>query len=230
MSDGERGTALAETALVVGLALLVALNGFNLALLGFNQLHADAAAFVAARVQALSGSASTATSTTAAAVPPSVSLSLSSPGQQSQAIATGTSPGLVMVPGFGGSIPVRGAQLEATAPTTTSPLFAFSAPNTSIVNAYATSLIDSSGAPSTRAVYLAQTIDAATTSDVFHEWREHQRCYASISFPAQYSQTQSGSSGGSYTVASNNPWVSFPSGSAEATVHNWDGGTRNTTC
>jgi hypothetical protein len=225
VSRVERGTALAETALVVSFSLVIVLNGFELALIGFNQLHADAAAFVAARVQALSGSSATATSTTNSALPPATSIALSSPSGFSQAIATRTSPGLIMIPGLSGSFTLRGEQLEPLPPAVTSPIFDFSAPNTSIVNYYPQATVGSGAAPSTRAVSLAQAIDAATTADVFHRWRDHQRCLASINFPASYGSTQTAVAGSTYTVDPNtNPWATFPSGSAESQVYGWDGG------
>lgn len=221
----ERGTALAETALVVGFALVVVFNAFELALLGFNQLHADGAAFLGARVQALSGSSTTAQSTTNAALPPATTLVFSTPAGFSQAIATRTSPGLLMIPGMSGSFSVRGQGLEPIPTASTSPIYAFAAPNTSLVNYYAQGVADSASTPGTRAIFLSQTIDAATTSDVFHQWREHQRCYASISFPAAYSATQTSSNGTTYTVnARTNPWATFTANSAEANIYALDGG------
>jgi hypothetical protein len=225
VSRHERGAALAETALVVSLALVIFFNGLELALLGFNQLHADAAAFVAARYQALSGSATTATTKTNTALPPATALALSTPAGFSQAIATRTSPGLIMVPGMTGSFTLKGQQLEPLPSPSTSPIFDFSAPSTSIVNFYAQGTVGSAAAPTTHAVSLAQTIDQATTSDVFHQWREHQRCLASIAFPATYGATQTSTSGGVYTVnGSTNPWATFPANSAESKVYGWDSG------
>jgi hypothetical protein len=158
-------------------------------------------------------------------LPPSTSLALTTPGGFSQAIATRSSPGLLLIPGMSGSFSVRGQQLEPIPTTLTSPPFDFSAPNTSIVNYYAQAVVGSTGAPATRAVSLAQTIDAATTSDVFHKWREHQRCYASIGFPAAYSATQSSVSGSTYVVDSaTNPWAAFPASSTEAKIYGWDAG------
>ena len=225
VNGAERGAALAETALTLSFALVIVLNGFELALLGLNQLHADAAAFVGARVQALSGSSTTATSTTNSALPPTTSLAFATPPGFSQAIATRTSPGLVMIPGMNGSFTVKGQQLEPNPPASTSPIFDFTAPNTSIVNFYPQATVGSGAAPTTHAVTLSQSIDQATTSDVFHKWREHQRCLASIAFPASYSATQTAVSGGTYTVDANtNPWATFPASSAESKIYGWDSG------
>ena len=105
------------------------------------------------------------------------------------------------------------------------PIYDFSAPSTSIVNYYPQATVDSGSAPSAHSIFLAQTIDQATTSDVFHQWREHQRCLASINFPAAYSSTQTAIVGSTYSVnAGTNPWATFPSGSAESKIYGWDSG------
>jgi hypothetical protein len=55
MTSSERGAALAETALMVGFAILIIFNGLQLAIMGFMQLHTDAIAFTAARFVAEGG-------------------------------------------------------------------------------------------------------------------------------------------------------------------------------
>jgi len=67
MRDFARGNALPETAIVASLMLLLLFGALNVALLGYNQLQADAAAFVGARTASTTSISSPSSVATAAA-------------------------------------------------------------------------------------------------------------------------------------------------------------------
>lgn len=231
MNCAQRGSALAETALVVGLALLVLFNALELSVLGFYQMHADAAAFLTARVQSLAD-ATTAQSTLSAALPPAFASApaLSTPGGQSQSIASHNWQGLLMLPGMSGGSVVSGQSIE---PTTTQAAvqagFAFDAPSATLPNYYPQQHTDDAAFPYPSAynnLYLAQNLGTGTGNGFngqYNEWRDHSKCFASVPFPGSYAQTQTLSSTAGYVVdPKTNPWSNFPNSSAEAVIYGWD--------
>lgn len=225
------GSALAETALVVGLALLVLFNALELSLLGFYQMHADAAAFLTARVQSLSDAA-TAQATLVSALPPALPAAptLSTPGGQSQSIASHTWQGLLLLPGMSGSSTVSGEHIEPTASqASVQASFAFDAPPATLPNYYPQSDVNDAIFPFGTAysiVYIAQNLGTTPGNGFngqFNEWRDHQKCFAAVPFPQQYSATQTSSTPTGYTVdVKTNPWANFPNGSVEDTIYGWD--------
>jgi hypothetical protein len=229
MIGSQRGTALAETALVVSMALLVIFNGVQLGLLSFYQLNADASAFTAARLEGLTGSASTAQNTSTNTLPPAAdSYAITQPtASLSQAVVTKTGAGLLLLPGAPAGVTVRGEHQEPTAPAPgTGFSFAFAVPlaQTFIVNYFAQGATNAAGSGGTHDVYLAQNVDTTTNAQgwngAFAEWSEHQKCFASINFPSQYSATQNNGQ----PLAQ---WTSFPNNSAEAAIYSWDANGNN---
>lgn len=152
----ERGTALAETALVVAMALVIVFNGLQLALIGFYQLHADAVAFTAARYVAQGGT--TGGYLTAGFFPPALSLNATQAGSIVTASATATLPGLFLIPNAPASVPIQGQDIETAAGTSTSTLqpFSISESNTGLTNYYAGSAATT---PSAHMICLAHTIN-----------------------------------------------------------------------
>lgn len=237
--SAQRGTALAETAMVVGLALLVIFNAMQLALLGFYQMHADATAFMTARVQALAD-ATTAQTTAAAALPPvlGVAPSLSLSGKTSISQTQQAWQGLLMLPGGPGPATVYGAAIEpdASQASVTSP-FAFAAPPAALPNYFPQGDVDdgSSAYPqSYGSVYLAQNFGTGNGqgwNGAFAEWQSHAQCYSKVNFPQNYSATQSSTTASGYTVdPKTNPWTNFPNKSVEATIYGWDQNPHTGTC
>lgn len=239
MSRAERGTALAETALVVGMALLVLFNSLQLALLGFYQVHADAAAFLTARVQSLSDS-TTAQSTLASALPPGLSAAptLTMPNGQSLSQARHDWQGLVLVPGAPGSTPVYGDAMEPTTSQSavTTP-FSFSAPAATLPNYFPQQDVDDARIvypqPYT-SLYLAQNLGTSNGNGwngAFTEWQDHAQCYAKVNFPNSYAATQTSTTASGYVVdPKTNPWSNFPNNSVEATIYGWDGNPHTGSC
>lgn len=236
MKTRERGSALAETALVVGVALLVLFNSLELGILGFYQVHTDAAAFMTARVQALADSATALSDVTS--LPPDVSMqaSLTVSGTQSQSVVTESWQGLLGFPNAAGSTSVTGEYIEpmATQSSVTSP-FAFSVPSAVLPNYYPQGDVNDATVPYSPAytsVYIAQnfgTSQGQGWNGQYGEWRDHAQCYAKINFPNSYASTQSGTVNGVYVVdPKTNPWSNFPNNSEEATIYGWDAGKAGT--
>jgi hypothetical protein len=114
-----RGSALPETALVMGLFFLLMFGSLNMAFLGYNQMQADGATYIAARAAAANpSSAPSAAATALAAVFPRVSASsvaITTIGSLVQATYVGTSPGLVLLGNKGtGNFNVYSREVETT--------------------------------------------------------------------------------------------------------------------
>jgi hypothetical protein len=190
MTSGERGTALAETALMVGFAIMIVFNALQLAVMGIMQLHTDAVAFTAARYVAEGG---TQANYPAANFPPAVTLSVAAPaGQIVTATATASVPGLIMV-GAPSSVTLQGQHQEAPWGGTVNaiPAFSISEKNTQLVNAY--SGVQLTGTPSTRPICLAHSINATGNGNgnnaVFATFQAHSSTFSKVNFPSSWSAT-----------------------------------------
>lgn len=231
----ERGSTLAETALVVALSLMVVFNALQIALLGFHQIHADAAAFAVARLQALTGSAVTAENWVTSSLKPTPSAYTASLANGiSQATASATTGGILFVTGSG-NVTVNGSFEEVAAPSGSglNPNFSISTPTaqTTIANYFPSGRFNQSGNGTAHSVYLAQHYDPGGNGNAngpFHEWLDHANCYAKINFPGSYASTQSNVTGNNYKVDNSNPWVNYRSNSAEGTIYGWDDGSSGT--
>jgi hypothetical protein len=237
MNRAQRGTALAETALVVGLALLVIFNALELSLLGFYQLHVDAAAFLTARVFSLAD-ATTAQSTLASALPPALGgVSLTTQSNGSLSVVQQKWDGLLL-PGFSNSSLVYGEDVEPTASqATVTSSFAFDVPSTTLPNYYPQGDVDDPSlqyTPAYTGLYIAQNLGSGNGNGwngQFAEWRAHAQCFAKVNFPNSYAATQSSATGNTYYVdKTSNPWANFPNNSVEDTIYGWDQNPHTGTC
>lgn len=114
-----RGNALPETVLVLGLFFLLMFGSLNLAFLGYNQMRADGATYIAARAAAANPStAPSAAASAVAAVFPDVSASavaVTQVGSLVQATYAWTSPGLILLGDKGtGNFNVFSREVETT--------------------------------------------------------------------------------------------------------------------
>lgn len=222
----ERGSVLAETALVVTLALLIVFNALQLGLLGFYQLRADATAYAAARVAAISGSTSGVATTVAGILPGPVATPSITIGTSTTSATVGsTAPGFMLLPGLPATIPVTGQAIEQNGTQSTNFTYNFSVPQTStaIANYYPQGTKNDTSASDAQSynVYLAQALDAQkgywwNNGGIFWEWIQHASCLADIQFPANYASTQQisssyGHSGTTYSASPLSQWTTFTS-------------------
>lgn len=193
MMRHERGSAMVETALVVGLALVVIFNGLQLAILGFLQLHADAVAFTAARFLAEGGAAA---SYPSGSFPPAMTLSLTNTATTAQAVVTKTASGLRLLPGVPASVVLRGEHQEtfSSASTSTVPPFQISESLEQLVDYYAggTKQTVVPPVPSTHAICLAHTVSTGQGNGVngaFKIWNDHASTFqkAYVELPSSWS-------------------------------------------
>lgn len=217
-----RGTALPETALTIGLALLLVLGAAQMALLGYTQISADGAAFVAAHTQAQNPSANGVTEATSIFSnfgssnfsTPSPS-PLLVPFSVSKAVA-----GFSLMPGLASSYNVTGKDVEyspAGAGATPAP-FEFSIPTEYLQN-----YCDPSGnCNSTYVMYLAQGVNNGNGNGVngtFSEWQCHQQYYAKVQWPQSRPSTYA-------DLQSSYPKLDpYNNNSTENKIYSWDSGT-----
>jgi hypothetical protein len=219
-----RGVALVETALSVGVALIIVLGAAQMALIGYTQVSADGAAFIAAHTRAANPGANGATTATGV-------FSQFSPGNFSSpspsplldpAVVTTSVGGFSLVPGVASTYSVTGKDVEyapANASSTPAP-FAFSINATLLNDCQPTGTC---ALPSNTAIYLAQQMGNNNGNGVngqFGEWRCHQRHFANLAhaFSGGYpAMTGYGSIKGS------NLDVKQPN-SDENAVYSWDSG------
>lgn len=218
MRSLQRGTALAESALVVGLALLIVFNGLQLALFGFYQLHTDAVAFTAARYVSEGG---TQAGYTALNYPPAVT-TLSAPaptGGTAQATATQTLAGLLMLPGAAATVTVQGEDREAVAAAAAgkAPAFSISESNTGLTNFYNGA---SATGQSARAICLAHSIllngNGNGGNGAFKIFQDHANAFAAL--------TQGNGFPTSVPATPDPAWdiTNKKFNSYEATIYGWD--------
>ncbi|HEY0382350.1 MAG TPA: hypothetical protein VGC72_09135 [Candidatus Elarobacter sp.] len=234
MSGLSRGGALVETALTIGVVLVVLLGTLEFGVLGFKQIAQDGAVFVAAHTYAQSPASGTARATTAAnsafdAVPAS-SIAVASNGTTVTATVAST----VQTPDIPGSpsgVSVRsGATERLSAPATTA-AGAFTAAN--VLSNYR----DASGVPkATRSLVVAQLGLVSGGCDqtggnqgcdgnhvhvdypgMFGEWNCRLVAYSALVFP---STRPHGTGTGKGSV-----WDPATATSTLYTIYQWDGGT-----
>lgn len=213
----ERGTALPETAMVIGIALLLMLGAVQTTLIGYAQVSADGAAFVAAHTIAMDRSAnanSVVTTTFPNLSADAVTVSTPAPNLQ-QATVTKTVDGFAILPGFANSYQLNGGDVEFT------PANAANAPQvfSFAVNAMLNNYCPDSGPCTPRSMYLAQNVNTTANGNgwngPFTEWRCHQQYLASLNWPKQ--RPAGGLTGSQYDPQ----W----SKSLEYSIYSWDTGT-----
>lgn len=211
----ERGSAMPETAMVLGTALVILLGAVQMTTLGFSQISADGAAFVAAHTVAVdknaNGSAA-AQSALPAFAPDAVALSTPLPNIE-QATVSKNVDGFSLVPGAASAYALSAGDQEYTSGGSAQPgPFAFA------IHATLNNYCDDYGACTPRSMYLAQTIDETGNGQgwngPFNEWRCHQQYYASLNFPA--SRPSGGLRGSPYDPQAR--------GTTENAIYSWDTG------
>lgn len=213
-----RGTALPETALTIGLSLLLILGASQLAIVGFTQLSADGAAFVGAHTVATSPTANPAAAVQQA-FPGIASANLAvaqpTPGAAlEQAVVRKTVGGFIDLPGAAPSYAITGNDVEAApqAAGTKSPSFAFGA------NAVLLNYCPAQGGcelPASYGMYLAQTLSTGGNgvNGQFSEWICHSAYFNAVAFP-------------SVRPTPGPSWdPSNPASGAEYQIYSWDRGT-----
>ena len=204
MKHASRGAALVETAIVVGLSLLVIFAAVQYALLGFSQAAADGAAFVAAHSQAVGSTTGTVNGVNVAETPfPLLSLTGNSLTTAAGA-GTVTSQSSVTMSGVnlaGGStqFTMNGGDVETSfsGAGSNTGQFSFSMAGTDLVNinpiaggcpvANGCSACPSpNGTLTCYPIYLAQRLDTTGNglNGQWSEWTCHLDGYQAQSFPA----------------------------------------------
>jgi len=215
--------ALPETALTLGIALLLILGTAQMTIIGFSQVSADGAAFVAAHTTAIDSSANPATTVATAFPQLSADSVTATPAavDLQQAVVSKTVGGFLALPGVAANYALTGADVEFTTSASTSPQpFAFGA------SAVLANYCPASGAcvlPSTYSMYLAQSIDEQSNAQgwngAFAEWRCHQQYYAALSSGSdQFPQSRP------TTGLKNSVWDPNNPHGAEAPIYGWDVG------
>lgn len=223
-AGGRRGVALPETALVIGLSMLVILGAAQMTIIGYSQVGADGAAFVAAHSVAVNPSANGTTAATSVFGQfAATNFTTPSPVPNfSQTQVTKSVGGFTLLAGGRAAFNVRGADLEyAPAQTSSTP-----APFNFAINATLYNDCDPTGncnsLPSSTSIYLAQSVGSGHGNGVnglFAEWQCHQKYYASLNWPATRPQNYSAIKGGNFDIKTN--------GSAEQNIYSWDKGSHN---
>lgn len=217
----ERAAALPETALIIGLSLLMLLGIAQMTLIGLAQVSADGAAFVAAHTAAIDSSANV-PSVVATAFPQLNANSIvatPSASNLQQAVVSKSVGGFLLLPGVASTYALSGSDVEFSPQgvNATPQPFSFG------INATLKNYCPVSGAcslPSTYSVYLAQYVNTQASGNgwngAFAEWRCHQQYLASVNFPS--SRPTGGLAGSIYdpTNASNKD-VEYP-------IYQWDQG------
>jgi hypothetical protein len=222
-----RGTALPETALTIGLALLLVLGAAQMALIGYTQISADGAAFIAAHAQAQNPNANG--QTVAHGVFSNIdttdfSTPSPSPSMMPQLVSK-TVGGFALIPGLASSYSLQGKDVEyaPTAAGATPPPYQFSIGTngmSTLIN-YCDPKGASCAMPSTYQMYLAQGIGNGNgngSNGIFSEWRCHQQYFAKVNWPNARPQGYSAIKGDKVLDPLSNS-------SIEGNIYGWDSGT-----
>lgn len=216
-----RGTALPETALTIALALLLVLGAAQMALIGYTQISADGAAFVAAHTQAQNPNANGVTeatgifsafansnfatpSPTPSLVPYSVTKSLS---------------GFALVPGLASAYNVVGSDMEYSPDGAAATPAPYQFAVTAELKNYCDPTVPCS-LPSSRYIYLAQGVGNGNgngANGIFSEWRCHQQYYAKVNWPNAYPDGYS-------AIQGDNKLDPYKNSSTENSIYSWDSG------
>ena len=220
-----RGVALVETALTLGIALLLVLGAAQMAMIGYSQLSADGAAFIDAHTRAANPNANGSNAATSVFSQFGTgNFSTPSPGPvlDTSVVSTSVS-GFSLLPGVASSYGITGKDVEyapANVSATPAP-FQFSVANTVLLN-----VCDTNGncpLPTSVQIYLAQDLGNGNGNGMngqFGEWRCHQKYFANLahSFPSVYP-------GANYNkfVKGTDMDVNSPN-SDEGNIYSWDAG------
>lgn len=213
-----RGTATVETALTIGLSLLLVLGTAQMAIIGYEQISADGAAFIAAHATVADPSAKAASVANSVFNSiPVANINASLGSGTAQATANRTVTGFPLMPGLASSYNVSGADVEyaPSPPPGNTPTFAFGA------SAVLTNYCVGSPCvfPSNYNIYLAQTIvpGGSGINGQFTEWACHDQDFVALEsdFPATRPSPAS--------IAGTALDMTTP-GSTENNIYEWDDG------
>jgi hypothetical protein len=219
-----RGAALVETALTIGVSLLIVLGAAQMALIGYTQISADGAAFIAAHTAASNPSANSVTTATGVFSQfNSGNFSAPSPAPQlDPSVVSKVVSGFSLVPGLASTYTVTGKDVEyqAAGANTNPSTYAFDTNNTVLLN-FCAPPGTSCSFPSNHCIYLANSIGTGNGNGAngqFAEWRAHQRVFARLA-QSFHQVTPTTGSGALYHTNLDVGWNS----SDESTVYGWDG-------
>lgn len=212
------GAALPETALILSLSLILLFGASQMAIIGYTQASADGASFVGAHALAINPSAS-APSVIQLIFPQFATSDIAAPGSatnfQTQTVSK-TVDGFPLL-NLSPSYAISGSDIELK------PAGAGQAPQAFSFGASATlqNFCDPSktcNSPTTRSVWLAQTVDTSGNGQgwngPFQEWRCHQQYFAQLKFQSSRPTAGLAASGYDWRVK----------GTVENTIYNWDSG------
>lgn len=211
---------MVETALGIGLALLLVLGAAQMALIGYSQVSADGAAFIAAHTAAADPSASPAAiaHSVFSNVPASNIVATPAPGLQ-QFTASNSTAGFSFVPGLASTYTVNGADVELapSPPPNDTPSFSFGAQ--AILKNYCLQGTTCSF-PQNYKMYLAQTLipGGNGVNGQFQEWG----CHAGY-FDSLYGAFSSTNPGLGYSKGSALDMTT--AGTLEYSIYSWDSNT-----
>lgn len=223
-----RGTAMVETALSVGVSLLLVLGAAQMALIGYTQISADGAAFIAAHTVAQNPSANGVNAATQVfSNTESDDYSTPSPSPLLDPVLVKKNvAGFSLIPGVASSYQIAGKDLEyAPANAGSTPAgFQFE------IKAYLYNVCQPAATtcplPSNNWIYLAQNVQSGNGNGAngqFAEWRCHQRYLAKIGhdFPNSYPSYN----GNGYTAYVQGTQLdAFKNNTDENSVYGWDTG------
>ncbi|HET7815142.1 MAG TPA: TadE family protein [Candidatus Baltobacteraceae bacterium] len=219
MTRFSRGAALVETALSVSLVLMLVLGTAQMALIGYNQISADGAAFIASHTAAADPSASP--DAVAHSVFNNIPASAVTPSPASgmaQYSVSKSIPGFSLIPGLSQQYTIGGGdtELAPSPPPTSGPVYAISF-NATLYNYCMPSAVCSF--PQTYSMYLAQKLlpYGNGVNGEFQEWGCHAGYFDNLAKDFPSSMPLSITSGSALDPSS--------AGSDENTVYSWDSGT-----
>lgn len=222
-----RGTALPETALTIGLALLLVLGAAQMAIIGYTQISADGAAFVAAHTEAQNSTANgvnTATGVFSQFGSSDFGNPSPSPSMLPMTVSKSVT-GFSLMPGLASSYNITGKDVEysPTGGAATPAPFQFS-----IYKAVLLNYCDPHGncsLPATWTMYLAQGVGNGNgngTNGIFSEWRCHQQYFAKVNWPNTRPN-------GYNAIKGDHVMDAYTNSSIEGNIYGWDTGNHKCT-
>lgn len=214
-----RGAALVETALTIGLALLLVLGTAQMALIGYTQVSADGAAFIAAHAAAADPSATPAAVANQifSNILPSNITATTAPGANGFSVSKSV-PGFSMIPGMASTYTVNGSDIELapSPPPGGTPSFQFGATSTLFNYCYPGTTCSF---PSNHSMYLAQTLipGGNGVNGQFQEWGCHDGYFSSLTGAFPSTRPPSITAGSALDMTS--------AGTTEYNIYSWDSGT-----
>lgn len=220
MMRHSRGAALVETALSISLVLLLVLGAGQMALIGYNQVSADGAAFIASHTAAADPSASPASIAHKVfnTISTSEIVATPSPGAVAYSVSKSVS-GFSLLPGFASSYAIGGGDLELapSPPPSTGP--SYSIGFTATLYNYCVPGEECSY-PSTHSMYLAQTLipGGNGVNGQFQEWGCHAGYFDALEgdFPSAMPDRP---------ITSGSALDMTTPGTDEYKIYSWDSGT-----